>query len=171
MGITPRTHTGRVWTGRAGTATEIIIDGGGTIDQQATLAMWLLDCPLQSPAWDHYLISIVHLRPIDGQTKPAVIRVPHASHELLIVALSVQPGETKPTADDPTSWRPLTPINLAEQFEVPSDALAVHLLEAAIAAVLAGTLWAEPPLSGQVEPWRSTIIRSSAHLRGEAHAS
>lgn len=166
--MTPRAHTGRVRTGRAGTATEVVIDEYGSIDETATLASWFLHCPLQSPAWDHYAISVIHLRPIEGQTKPATITLPHASHQLFIVALD--PTE-HPTADDLTSWRFLHPINLAEQFEVPSDALAVHLLEASVDAVLAGMLWAEPPLSRQVEPWRSTIIRTSAHLRGEAHAS
>lgn len=165
--MTARSHTGRRRAGRAGTATEVVVDETGTIDETATLAVWYLHCPLQSPAWDDYLMSVIHLRPIDGATREPTINLPHASHELLIVALD---PKATPSPDNPLSWRILTPINLAEQFEVPNDAAAVHLLEAAVDAVLAGMLWAEPPLSGQVEPWRTTVIRTSACLRGEAHA-
>lgn len=166
--MTRRSHTGRVRTGCFGTATEIVIDEHGSIDETATIGSWFLHCPGQSPAWDHYVISVVHLREIPGQTRAATITLPHATHQMFIVALD--PGAL-PTADDLTSWRFLHPINLAEQFQVFGDIAAIHLLEASVDAVLAGMLWAEPPLSGQVEPWASTIIRTSAHLRGEEHAS
>jgi len=50
------------------------------------------------------------------------------------------------------------------------DEAAVELLDLAVRAVLDGRLWAEAPLSGQVEPWRTVLIKTSAHARGEEHA-
>jgi hypothetical protein len=161
--VTARSHSGRLWDGRAGTGIEVVVDETGSVDETATLGMWFVHCPDQSPGWDKYIISVIHLRTSAGPPPP----VPHASHELVVVALDPTP---EPTPDDPGTWRILTPINVTEQFEVPSDAFAVQLLELAVQAVLAGWLWAEPPLSGQVEPWRSAVIRTSAHFRGEVHA-
>ena len=161
-----RSHAGRVWEGPCGTATEIIVTSDRNVDHSASLQAWLLHCPGQSVAWDHYLLCLIHLRDIKGQSKPPTIRVPHATHEVMLVALDPGP---KPTADDPESIRHLIPINVEEQFEVPSDELAVELLEMCVRAVLDGRLWAEPALSGQVEPWRIAVVRTSAHLRGEEH--
>jgi hypothetical protein len=33
-----------------------------------------------------------------------------------------------------------------------------------------GILPAEPPLAGAVEPWRTCLLKSAAHQRGEVHA-
>lgn len=166
MNPEPVIHNGRVWTGRAGKATEVIIDKAGTVDETATLAVWFLHAPGQSAAWDKYLMSVIHLRHIDGGTREPVISAPHATHELLVAALD---PSMEPVAEQ-ARWACLTPLNVMEQFEVPTDADAVRLLELSVRAVLAGWLWVEPPLSGQVEPWRSTVVRTSAHLRGEVHA-
>lgn len=162
------THsTGRTLTGPAGTAVEIILGDPANPDQAATVAAWFLTCPAQSPAWDHYMLAVVHLRDVPGQTRPANIRIPHATHEILVAALD---PDAHPTADDTTTWQFLLPINVSEQLELPDDAAAIDLLELAARAVLDGRLWAEPPLSGQVEPWRTALIKTAAHARGETHA-
>lgn len=175
--MTGRSHTGRVWTGSAGRATEVIIDEPSSLESSATVACWFLRCPLQSPAWDCYVLSVVHLRPIEGSKNQPVIEVPHASHQLMLYALergrvgsSVAREHADPSPDDIGTWRMLVPINVCQQFEVESDHRAGLLAEMAARAVSAGVLWAEPPLSGQVEPWLTTIIQTSAHLRGEEHA-
>ncbi len=157
---------GREVTGPAGTATEIIAEAFDRPEQAATLATWFLHCPGQSPAWDSYMLSVIHLRTIEGVREP-VIRFPGATHEVLLAALD--PGSA-PSVDNPDSWQLLMPINVEEQVELPDDEAAVRLAELAARAVVTGALWAEPPLSGQVEPWRTTLVKTAAHARGEEHA-
>lgn len=158
---------GEVLAGSAGSAVEIVYtrEADDPPDWSASLAAWFLTCPGQSPAWEHYVLSTIHLRPIDG-VRPAVIRVPGATHEVLLYACDPR---SDPTAD-PATWRPLHPINVMEQVTLPDDASAAALLRDTALAVVVGLLWAEPPLSGQVEPWRTSLIRTSAHFRGEEHA-
>lgn len=158
---------GRILKGPAGTATEVLMEGKrATPDQTATLSTWFFDCPGQSPFWDNYLLSIIHLRPIEG-VKPADIRVPGATHEVLLLALD---PNKKPQATKLKSWSWLLPMNLCEQVELPDDKAAVVLLAQVAGAVVDGRLWAEPPLSGQKEPWRTVLVRTAAHHRGEEHA-
>ena len=159
---------GKVLSGPAGTATELNWkrERRDPPDWTATLAGWFLNCPGQSPAWEHYLLSIIHLRPIEG-VKPAVVNVPGATHEILMVALD--PGKN-PKPEDSYSWSFLRPTNLMEQVQLPDDESAVDLLHDCVVAVLDGRLWAEPMLSGQVEPWRTVLVKAAAHIRGEEHA-
>lgn len=161
-------RTRRELYGAAGTATEVVVTRAPEIGQQAIVICWLLHCPGQAIFWDRFLLSIVHLRPILGDPRRAEIRIPGASHEVMLLALD--PDE-HPSPADPSTWVPLMPPNAVEQFEVPSDDAAVELAALAARAIVDGLLPAEPMLSGQVEPWRTVIIRTSAHLRGEEHAS
>lgn len=164
--MTGQSHAGRTLRGPCGEAIEVLITAHDVPDTTATLATWLLDVPGQSPAWTYYVISVIHLRPIPG-VRPADIRVPGATHELLLIALDPAGGHDPADCSD---WRYLTPVNAVEQLELPNDSSAVELAELAAKAVLAGVLPAEPPLAGQREPWRSALIKTAAHLRGEAHA-
>ena len=156
---------GREFSGPFGTATEVILKSD-VLDHGAHIGTWLLHCPGQSPAWEHYMLSAVHLRPIPGESKPATIKVPGATHEFLVLALN---PERTPTPDNPP-WPHLTPANVVEQVELPDDAAAAELLALCAQAVVDGVLPAEPPLAGQVEPWRTVLIKSAAHARGEVHA-
>lgn len=166
-----RLRPGRVIEGPFGSATEVLWDAVTVADWGATLATWFLDCPGQSPAWRHYGLSIIHLRPIEGESKPATIRIPHATHEVLLVAYDPYDPELDPRPDDVETWRFLMPVNVMEQIELPSDQAAVELLELCARAVVNGILPAEPMLAGAVEPWRTVLLRTAAHLRGEEHAS
>lgn len=161
---------GETLHGPAGTATEVLftLDDDDPVDWAATVATWWLDCPDQTPFWRHYHLGIVHLRPLAAAAaRPPVINIPGATHELILYAVNPEPD---PQPDDPRTWQALHPLNLVEQLQLPDDAAACGLLRQAAQAVVAGLLWAEPPLSGQVEPWRSTLIKTSAHWRGEEHA-
>lgn len=161
-------NTGRILTGPAGTATEVLIVGvPDRPDWKATLGTWFLDCPGQSPAWSNYGLSIIHLRDIPD-VPPADIRVPKATHEVILTAFD---PEWAPEPLRSETWRMLFPVNVMEQVELPSDEKATELVALCAAAVVKGVLPAEPPLAGAVEPWRTALIKSSAHLRGEEHAS
>jgi hypothetical protein len=150
----------------AGTATEVVVDQHDLPDTQATISLWFLECPGQTPFWDKFILAIIHLRPIKA-VRAAHVSVPHATHEVLLVALD---PDSDPRADDPDSWHHLLPVNVVEQIELPDDEAAAVLLGQCAAAVLDGHLWAEPPLSGQLEPWRTAVLKTAAHHRGEAHA-
>jgi hypothetical protein len=155
--------------GPAGHAHELLLgkpDWWTRPEQQATLAAWFLNCPGQSPGWDRYLLSVIHLRPIP-RARPAAILVPGATHEVILFALD---PIRRPQPTRPHSWKPLLPINVMEQVQLPDDDAARTLLRGAARAVMDGLLPAEPALSGAVEPWRTSMIRTAAHLRGEEHA-
>lgn len=155
-------------SGPHGTAVRVVVEleADDPQDWSATCASWFFFCPGQSPAWDRYALSIIHLRPIAG-VADANVAVPGATHEVMLHALDPQP---EPVPGDPLSWVRLHPVNVCEQIQLPSDESAVELARACAEAVLDGRLPAEPALAGQVEPWRTVLIKSAAHLRGEEHA-
>lgn len=158
---------GKSFAGLAGRADEVIFEGEpDQPDWQATLGLWFLTCPGQSPGWENYVLSVIHLRPIDG-VPPAHIRVAGATHEVMVVAID---PEYSPVPTDPSSWHFLWPLNVEEQVHLPNDQAAKQLIEDSARAVTIGVLPAEPGLAGAVEPWRTTLIKTAAHLRGETHA-
>ena len=161
---------GKVITGPAGRAGELHVElgPGDPPAWRAGVAVWWLDCPGQTPFWSHYRLSVYHLRPLDG-VEPARLLFPSATHELTLVAMAGV-GDRAPAPFDPSTWQHLTPINMCEQVELPGDDAARELAELAARAVVAGVLPAEPALAGAVEPWRTALIKTSAHLRGEVHA-
>lgn len=163
-----RFYEGKRASGPFGTAVECrcTLEPDDPPGLAGTVAMWLLDCPGQSPAWSHYSLSVVHLRPIPG-ADPAEVTVPGATHQFALVALN--PDYTHDPLD-PYTWARLTPHNLEEQVEVPDDEGAWRLALGCVHEVVNGRLWAEPPFPGTREPWLSALVRSAAHLRGEPHA-
>lgn len=153
-------------TGFAGSATLLRLtptDGPPDPTLATTVGLWFLTCPGQSPAWSEYVLAAVHLREADGMP-PARISQPGATHEVLLLALD--PARS-PSPLDTSTWRHLMPANVAVQIRVPDDDAARGVLRLAASAVADGLLWAEPPLSGQTEPWRSTLQETAAHFRGE----
>ena len=103
---TPKATLGERLSGPAGFATEIIFTNPP--ESSATVVSWFLDCPGQSPAWRHFRLSIVHLRP-SVALKPAHVMFPGATHEVTLFALD---PERNPKPEDPRSWLRLSPINV-----------------------------------------------------------
>jgi hypothetical protein len=155
-------HGGRLEQGPAGRAVEVTIEDPRPMS--TAVSTWILECPGQSPAWTHYLLTVVHLRDQEG-ADPAVVNVPHATHEVGVLALDPKPF----VLEDPSTWVPLFPVNVSEQLQLPDDAAAVTLAQLCARAVVNGMLPAEPPLAGAKEPWRTSLIQTAAHLRGEEH--
>lgn len=136
-------------------------------DHNATLATWFITAPGQSLFWPNFLLAIYHLRDMEG-VRPAVKTYEGVTHELVLAALN---PDKNPQPLNIETWQHLRPINFLIQLELPSDEKAKELLALAAHAIVDGVLWAEPPLSGQQEPWRSSMLRTAAHLRGEAHGT
>lgn len=155
---------GKVHVGAAGRATELLfaLEPGDRPDWNATVAMWFLDCPGQSPAWRHYGLSIIHLREIKG-VGPAHITREGATHEVILTALDPEKNPA-PTGRETWSW--LRPINFCGQLRLPSDEQAREVIEYLAKGTADGYLWAEPPLSGQVEPWQGQLRLLEEHVAG-----
>jgi hypothetical protein len=153
--------------GPAGRAQNILAepDDIKRLDHSATLSAWFITAPGQSIFWSNFLLAIYHLRDIEGVASAKKV-YEGVTHELILVALN---PDRNPQPLDMQTWQHMTPINFVIQVELPSDEKAKELLALAAHAVVDGALWAEPPLSGQQEPWRTSILRTAAHLRGEAH--
>lgn len=128
-----------------------------TRDQEATLGAWLIHAPGQSPAWDDYLLMLVHLRPIDG-AQPAMKQFPEAEHQITLLALD---RRGRPRAADPETWWPLWPLNGEVQFGGASDAEAQHALMLLALAICQGQLRAEAPHAG---PGREAFKRYAQRL-------
>lgn len=159
---------GKKITGLHAVAQEVLFgeEDFKVVDQKATVAVWFIHAPSQSIAWDRYLLSIYHLRPIEGGT-PVKKEYDALTHEIVLVALN---PDKNPQPNDPESWAHLVPMNLVMQLELPHDEAASDLLERSAKAICGGLLWAEPPMSGMVEPWRTSMLQTSAHYRNEPHA-
>lgn len=133
-----------------------------TVDQTATVVAYLLYAPHVHPIWAYWLVSIVHLRGVPGQTKPAHKRHDDMTHELLVVAMD--PNHAPP---DPIGWGDvhyLTPIDVIEQIQVPDDAAAARLCELAVRACCDGLL---SPDQDFRRLWHETVARTAEHERGE----
>lgn len=156
---------GRIYVGAAGRATEVVheLEDSDPRATAATLGQWFLQCPGQSPVWQHYLLSVIHLRPIPWVI-PAVVIRKGATHEVMLVALD---PKKNPVPEDFRTWTWLSPVNFLGQIELPSDEDARKVLETLAHAVADGILWAEPPLSGQREPWETQLRHLEAHAAGK----
>lgn len=151
--------------GPYGTATEILYSFEITDppDKKGTVGIWFLTCRDQSPAWDKYMLSCIHLRPIENVKSP-LMRFAEATHEYMLYAMN---PEKNPRWDSVESWEPLRPINFVDQVMLPDDMAARQMLKDLAQAVVKGLLWAEPPLSHQREPWQQVLQNTAAHYRGE----
>ena len=101
------------------------------------------------------MLSVVHLRPVEGMG-PAHLQFPKATHEILLAALD----------PDQEGLSMLRPLNFCDQMQVDCDEAAVEVASRLVTMVVAGLLWAEPPMSCQVEPWASTLRALSGEFRG-----
>jgi hypothetical protein len=135
-------------------------------DEAATVSQWFIYAPGQSPAWSHYLLSICHLRDMDG-VKPAEVVVEGATHELTLFALD---SDQKPKFNDRNSLSALTPANAACQFIVDSDEQASELAFCMARAICLGDIPAEPMFqqAGQ-DQWQGVVSTTAEHIRTGGH--
>jgi hypothetical protein len=120
----------------------------GCEDKDGTVGIWMINAPWAHPVWSNYMMLCVHLRPMPGKQRPAVIHKPGATHEVMLYALD--PGKPVPVETfEGAELHPklLTPANFVGQFTIDADKpevadqLARELLEsAAIKPICAGKL-------------------------------
>lgn len=140
-----------------------------------TVCTWLLTAPHAHPLWSQYILGVVRLRDLPG-FPPPVLQFDGATHELNVVAMNPEHG-TLAVADIERfmrtgGWPFLTPVNIAHQIE-GNDGEALRLAEMAATAVVNGWLC---PETGDAPThiragWKASLVKTLAHIRGEAHAT
>lgn len=135
-------------------------------DFDATVDMFLVQRRAAHPVWDHWLVSLVHLRPMAG-VRPAHVTVAGATHELMIVALNPE-FQLPPLDCRSPLWAPkyLTPIDVTEQFPCPDDAFAQHFLELSVTAIVNGYI---SPDEAARALWKESIATTLRHYGDGTH--
>lgn len=138
-----------------------------------TVCHWLINAPVYHPAWSQYLLVVVRLRDGVPGFGPPKRQFEGTTHELHVVALNPDHRLTVAELADPnTRAHYLTPINIAEQF-IATDAEMQQLADLAAQAVVNGHLnpeTADAPATIR-RAWLTSLTKTLAHIRGEAHAS
>lgn len=149
----------------------------GRPEQVATLSNWFVRSPPAHPIWPHYLFFCVHLRDVEGQSRPPTVPTPEATHNIMLIALN--PALAPWTAENVVEkllaprkesvW--LTPLNVSEFITKASDAQAVELTWMLARAMVDGIVAIEPgDVPGGRARWRQVIAATMEHLQTGGHA-
>jgi hypothetical protein len=134
-------------TGRAG-------NGAKIKNVHCVVEGWLMDIPGWSPAWHHFMLTVVHLRDVKG-TPPANKLFPQATHEMLLQAMD---SEAKPDPQNPDTWKFLQPANWVAQFTCPDDNTAAQACRGLAFVCLDGKLALElQGIRGSKEHWDQNL--------------
>lgn len=130
--------------------------------QAATMALWLLHCPGAHPMWSYYVMCLIHLRPIPGETQPAHREYPEAEYELIVGAVD---PKVEPDPDDIEGFarRVMSPLDQRDQFHGVTDRHACHVVELMARACTDEILC---PESGFRQLWQSTLHNTISHYSG-----
>lgn len=148
----------------------------GMPEQVATLSHWFVHAPAAHPLWPQYLFFCVHLRDVEGQSRPPFRRWPDASHELLLLALNPELGPWAPETFAEKMLAPravsawLSPPNVVEQLRAATDPQAVELTVLLAHALVDGHVPIEPDdvRNGRAR-WREVIDSTMQHIRLGGH--
>jgi hypothetical protein len=134
-------------------------------DVPAAVAGWILHCTWAHPAWNHWLISVVHLRDVEG-APPANRIYPEAAFEFMIAALDPA-CVNKIDPDRARGWRYLVPIDVCHQFHGVSDEDAARICDDAVRAIAAGRI---SPDGDYRTAWNQSIDATVRDYRTAARA-
>lgn len=140
-------------------------------DRPALLRTWIIHGRGFHAAWDHWMVSAVHLRDIDGQK--ANKQFPEATHEFVIAALDPGfPVDIDAIESDPShdGIRFLTPLDLAHHVELPEpptgDLQAAEMTDMMVARICAG---AASPDQDWRRYWIKALNATAEHYRSGQH--
>lgn len=134
-----------------------------TRDSEACLVGYLVDAPGAHAAWRCWSLSLVHLRPVPGETRPALKHFEGATHAVISQALD---PDVAPDTDDVRSWRFLTPIDFEVQFVASDDRTAQRAFDACVRAVATGKMSPDADYGrtwGEVLQQTATCIANGGH--------
>lgn len=148
----------------------------GMPEQEATLQHWFLLAPPAHPLWPHYLFFVVHLRDVEGQSKPPFRRYGDSSHELMLIALNPKLGPW--TAENVTAKMLaareesafLSPPNYAQQLRGITDAQACQLTALLARGLITGVVPIERDDWGGRARWEEVIASTLEHITTGGHA-
>jgi hypothetical protein len=140
----------------------------GKPDFDGTVGGFLVRAPNAHPLWDHYMLSVIHLRPIAG-VRPADIRLPGATHEFIIGSLNPEQPlpQTLEAHSDAFRLSLLRPIDVVEQFIAATDAVADEILELSVRAIVDGHI---SPDQDYRSAWKQSIAATAAHFADGTHS-
>lgn len=141
-----------------------------------TVCSWLITAPMYHPLWSQYVLCVVRLRDDVPGFPPPTRQFAGTTHELLVLAIKPDhrwtAAELGHRLDEGGSLPYLTPVNIAQQF-IASDDEMRDLASLASQAVVHGALGPETADAPERvrQSWLTSLTKTLAHLRGEAHAS
>lgn len=152
------------YRGAYGEAWKIDLASAHEVKPHTSVVTYIIRAPGQA-LWDHYMVSVVHLRDTPG-IDAAIKHAPNMTHEFMLIALN---PELFPTPTDPNSWQHLEPLNVVQQIECGDDRQAERLADLAARAICDGFIPAEPSLPGELAAWRESIRMTAEHGRTGGH--
>lgn len=131
--------------GAAGRAWEMTSIGKDdiSVENTASLGIWLIEAPLVNPLWSHYFATLVHLYDIPG-APPVKFKRPGATHEFVMGTIDPSAEDTIDPSDIKTfKGNMLTPPDLQDQLILPSNVRALEVVRLAIQQCVDGHLSAD----------------------------
>lgn len=147
-------------------------------DHAASIGAWLVNGPFH-PLWSWWMVYVVHLRDVPGQSQPPNLHYPEAAYEFGIVSIdpdvgepdvdAIERGDDWAVVKDGVRHKFLSPQDAIVQFDGVDDAGALEVGEAAIRAIVSG---AASPDSDYRSYWERTIPATAEHFRpGQPHGA
>lgn len=165
-----------VYTGAFGEAQRLDINPA--LDGADTTITWWLLTGQWHPIWPQFVISVVHLRDVEGRP-PAKLHFEGATHELAVMALNPGDGPAATIHTPEVLARGglaavggfLQPIDVVHQFTATDEEM-VQLADLCAKACINGVLTPSTDDNRPAfrEAWLSACVRTLAHIRGEEHA-
>lgn len=108
----------------------------------SAVALWVIECSWAHPIWHSYLMTLIHLRPLEKCAKDVKFYLKGATHEMWIHALDPDGNRQALINGRPSGevCPMLTPINFTAQFIEPNDYQAIVRCENAIQKICDGLL-------------------------------
>ena len=139
-----------------------------TVKPHGTVKSWLVKGEKFHMLWNHWAVSLIHLRPYEGEPQPPILNKPNMTHEVLIFALNPGEDQENRRVYDPDNFPVPTPymrpIDLSEQFEAPSDEKATEVVDLMVRAICDGIM---SPDQDFRSVWKEVVAATAAHIRGE----
>jgi len=105
-----------------------------SLAKETTVCGYIVEAVWAHPLWKYYSVNCVSLKNIPGLS-PAIIRMPGATHEIMVYALN---PNYVPTIDD--FIHILHPCNFAGQWYAASDEIAAQKVEETVKEIINGGL-------------------------------
>jgi hypothetical protein len=148
--------------GRAARAWKVVMPSDGPPEWSGTIAAYLVHMPGAHAFWSWWLVSVVHLRPIEG-VKPANKSYEEAEYEFLTAPIH---PDHPPDPDDPGAGFETIAVDVAVQFNGTDDEQAAELCMMSVTLMTRGRA---SPDSDYRRWWTSAIRNGAKHAALGGH--